>query len=189
MTTHILNTHRIDLTQVKNSSRWYNEQVNNMKRGNVTSSSLMTEKNVTKTSKIEPGQLYFFYYDPKHKDTLPYYDEFPMVFPFKSAPGGFLGLNLHYLGYPERIALFKKLIEINGKEIHTDTKMKYTWATVSAFSSIRGVDACIKHYLYEHVQSKFVKVKPNDWTTCMFLPVEKFVGAKKESVWQQSKKK
>ena len=27
------------------------------------------------------GKMYFFIYDPKHKDTLPMYDRFPLVFP------------------------------------------------------------------------------------------------------------
>ena len=37
------------------------------------------------------GKMYFFIYDPKHKDTLPMYDRFPLVFPIikisSPAPG------------------------------------------------------------------------------------------------------
>ena len=50
------------------------------------------------------GRLNMFFYDPKFKKTLPYYDRFPLVFPFKRGftrqraieGGSFLGLNLHY---------------------------------------------------------------------------------------------
>lgn len=187
--TQLLDRFRVDLTQVKNSTRWYNDQVQAMKKGQVTSNRMLRETGMKHVNRIQPGQLYFYYYDPKLKDTLPYYDTFPLVFPFKAVPGGFLGLNLHYLGYPERFALFKKLLSINGGKIHDDLKMKYTWQTVSQFASIKGVDACIKHYLYDHVRSPFMKVQPVDWTTAMLLPVEKFVGAKKEFIWSESKKR
>ena len=42
------------------------------------------------------GRMYFYFYDPKTKDTLPYYDKFPLVIPIERYPDGFLGLNLHY---------------------------------------------------------------------------------------------
>ena len=46
------------------------------------------------------GQMYFYRYDPKFKDKLPYYDTYPLIFPFKyetSPNPGFWGINLHYL--------------------------------------------------------------------------------------------
>jgi hypothetical protein len=184
----ILLNNRINIEDVKKSKKWYDTQVASMKGNHVTNASLMNDKGLKKSLLIEPGNLYFYYYDPKFKDTLPYYDAFPMVFPFATAPGGFLGLNLHYLGYAERFALFDKLIEINGSKITPNMKMKYSWATLSQFSQLKGLNNCIKHYLYEHLKSPLMKVKPVDWTTAMLLPVEKFVGAKKEYVWNQSRK-
>ena len=38
-----------------------------------------------------------FFYDPKYKKTLPYYDTFPLVLPLERIPGGFAGINFHYL--------------------------------------------------------------------------------------------
>ena len=32
-----------------------------------------------------------FVYSPKHRNTLPYYDTFPLVLPIGGAAGGFLG--------------------------------------------------------------------------------------------------
>jgi hypothetical protein len=187
-TSSVLLNNRINLEDVKKSKKWFDSQVASMKHSNITARQLMNDKSLKKSLKIQPGCLYYYYYDPKLKDTLPYYDTFPMVFPFAAVKDGFLGLNLHYLGYPERMALFKKLMSINGATIHPDMKLKYSWATVSAFSSIKGIDHCIKHYLYDHLRSPLMKVKPEDWTTAMMLPVEKFVGARKEYVWNQSRK-
>mgnify|MGYP007004370604 CR=1 FL=1 len=184
----ILNKLRVDVNQVKKSQTWFNHKILEMKSSHVTANSLTKDASLTKKSKITPGQLYFFYYDPKYKDTLPYYDAFPMVFPFSAVDGGFLGLNLHYLGYAERFALFKKLLDVNGKKIHEQMKMKFTWDVVSAFSSIKGIDNCVKHYLYDHIRSPLMMVSPKDWTTSMLLPVEKFVGARKEYVWNQTKR-
>ena len=55
------------------------------------------------------GRLNMFFYDPKFKKTLPYYDTFPLVLPLESFRGGFLGINLHYLPIPLRVRLLDKL--------------------------------------------------------------------------------
>ena len=55
------------------------------------------------------GRMYFFFYDPKTKETLPYYDRFPLVLPVKRYIDGFLGLNLHYIHPKYRIILLDKL--------------------------------------------------------------------------------
>ena len=36
------------------------------------------------------GRLNMFFYDPKYKKTLPYYDTFPLVLPLENYPDGFL---------------------------------------------------------------------------------------------------
>jgi hypothetical protein len=40
------------------------------------------------------GSMQMFFYDPKTKETLPYYDTFPLVVVVGPAEGGFYGLNL-----------------------------------------------------------------------------------------------
>lgn len=186
-TNKILDKHRINLEDVKKSQKWYNEQITKLKKSGITATRMFANSTGLSTA-IHPGSLYFFHYDPKLKDKLPYYDTFPMVFPYKAVPGGFLALNLHYLGYNERFAVFKKLLHINSGVIDEKTKIKYSWALISNIASIKSVRHCIKHYLNEHVASPFLMVQPQDWTTCMLLPVEKFVGASKEYVWSQSRK-
>ena len=58
------------------------------------------------------GRMYFYFYDPKTKDTMPYYDRFPMVLVLEKYPDGFLGLNLHYLPIKYRIAFLDKLLDM-----------------------------------------------------------------------------
>jgi hypothetical protein len=187
----ILDKFHVDLKQVQDSRRWFDDQVKLMAKGKVTPNALLLRDGIDDLrSNIVPGQLHFFYYDPKLKEKLPYYDQFPMVFPYKQVPGGFLGLNLHYLGYQERFALFKALMDIQGiKKLDNNTKLKYQWGTVMAMSNVPGAQACIKHYLVDHVKSRYMKVKPEDWATAMMLPVERFVGASKQRVWADSLRK
>ena len=58
------------------------------------------------------GGLYYFYYDPKTKAELPYYDRFPLVMPLKRDSDGFIGLNLHYLPLRYRINFMRKLLPL-----------------------------------------------------------------------------
>ena len=55
------------------------------------------------------GIMNLFGYDPKHKERLPYYDTFPLIFPLEPAKGGFIGLNFHYLRPGARVAFLRSL--------------------------------------------------------------------------------
>ena len=60
------------------------------------------------------GRLNMFFYDPKFKKTLPYYDTFPLVLPLENYPDGFLGINFHYL--PMNLRLQLSLLSGSFKE-------------------------------------------------------------------------
>ena len=47
--------------------------------------------------RLSAGRMSMFFYDPKFKNRLPYYDTFPLVLPLETMRGGFIGLNFHYL--------------------------------------------------------------------------------------------
>ena len=55
------------------------------------------------------GRMSMFFYDPKFKQRLPYYDTFPLVLPLEPMKGGFIGLNFHYLPYGVRFAFLQQL--------------------------------------------------------------------------------
>ena len=67
------------------------------RRTNVTPESLVRGERARYKNRVSMGKMYLFNYDPKHKDTLPYYDRYPLIFPVNKAPGGFYGINMHYL--------------------------------------------------------------------------------------------
>ena len=55
------------------------------------------------------GKLNMFFYNPKLKKELPYYDTFPLVLPIERYSDGFLGINFHYLPIPLRMNFFNLL--------------------------------------------------------------------------------
>ena len=143
-----------------------------------------------RTPKSVIGKLYFFYYDPKTKDSLPYYDRFPLVFPIELYPNGFLGLNLHYIHPKQRIILLDKLSELaTDKRFDDRTKLKLSYQVLSSFSRLYGVNPCIKRYLGNHVQGNFVEISASEWDIAALLPVEQFEKANKNKVWADSRKK
>lgn len=123
------------------------------------------------------GKLFFFYYDPKHKKTLPVYDRFPLVFPIESYGDGFLGLNLHYLSGSERAAFLNRLMSFtNNSKMNQTTKLRMTYDLLSSSKKLASASRpCIKRYLYGHVRSSFVEVTADEWQKAIELPVELFV--------------
>lgn len=60
------------------SRAWFRQRARDIRR--VNRKQLMQSNEVIRTSESVVGNMYMFFYDPKHKDTLPYYDTFPLVF-------------------------------------------------------------------------------------------------------------
>jgi hypothetical protein len=123
------------------------------------------------------GKMFFFYYDPKHKETLPMYDKFPMVFPIQEYNDGFLGLNLHYLSVDERRAIIGKLSEFaNNKRFDATTRLRLSYDLLQSSKRLSTLARpCIKRYLFSHVRSMFIEITADEWDKVIELPVEMFV--------------
>jgi hypothetical protein len=135
------------------------------------------------------GHMYMFNYDAKHKETLPYYDRFPLVFPFKSIKGGFLGINMHYLPLQYRAILMDSLYDITSNERYDETtRLKLNYQVLERASRFRYFKPCVKHYLTGQLRSRFLYIYPSEWDIALFLPLERFQGASKTKVWADSRK-
>jgi len=97
-------------TAIKKSRSWFDRQVQILARENLTPQKVISGNTDQLTTTIMPGHLYMYIYDPKLKETLPYYDRFPLVFPYRKTQDGFIGLNMHYLPYNLRIGLLDSLL-------------------------------------------------------------------------------
>ena len=137
------------------------------------------------------GRMYFFFYDPKLKDSLPYYDRFPLVIPIERYSDGFLGLNLHYIHPKQRVILLNKLsVFLNNHEYDETTRFKrLRYDTLKAAKRIFEHTPCIKRYLYTHIKSRFLEISADEWDIAALIPYEMFIGASKSKVWSESRKK
>ena len=176
-------------TAVKKSRAWFEQQVLIMTRQQLTPQRVLNGNPEQLVTKIMPGHLYMFVYDPKTKAELPYYDRFPLVFPFRKTPDGFIGLNMHYLPYPLRINLLDNLLTYaSNQRFDETTRLKYSWALIDGMSKYAAAKPCVKQYLVGHVRTQFRQVESSNWATAMLLPVERFVGASKQEIWADSRK-
>jgi hypothetical protein len=141
----------------------------------------------TDRSRFLIGGLYFFVYDPKTKNELPYYDRFPLVLPLKRESDGFIGLNLHYLPIRYRINFMRKLLNFAIYDENDEIKrIRITYPILDSSKRYREFRPCIKHYLYKHVKSRILAVEPEEWDVALFLPVHQFKKQNQKTVWQES---
>lgn len=136
------------------------------------------------------GRMYMFLYTPKMKDELPYYDRFPLVFPFRRVPGGFYGINLHYLAPKYRAFLMDSLYgTINNVKFDETTRLRITYDLLNAAAKYRWFKPCVKHYLKSHMSTQLIYIDPKEWNLALFVPSEQFRNSTKRDVWNESKEK
>lgn len=175
------------LTVRTNAARtWLRAKIKNL---NPSRQALLADRERLKGKTII-GRMYFFFYDPKTKDKLPYYDRFPLVIPIERYPDGFLGLNLHYIHPKQRILLLDTLSEYaNNDKYDKTTKLRLSYALLSSASKAYQATPCIKRYLFNHVESRFLEITADEWDIAALLPMESFVGATTSKVYAESRKK
>ena len=175
------------LTPRTNASRaWLRAKVKDLKP---TSAGLMTDRQRLK-NKSMIGRMYFYFYDPKTKDSMPYYDRFPLVIPIERYNDGFLGLNLHYIHPKNRMVLLDKLSDtISNDTYDENTKLKINYRYLAAASKVFEATPCIKRYLFTQIESRFLEITADEWDIAALLPVESFVGASTSKVYADSRKK
>lgn len=164
------------------SAAWYRETVR--KLGNrITANRMMRDGVLTNRPNI--GVLNLFYYDPKYKKTLPYYDIYPLVLPVDTLPGGFAGLNFHYLPPLMRFRFLEDLERFKNKRtIDSKTILNVNWSRVKNLPEVKPM---IKKYLYTQVRSRFLKVDLTQAAYAIYLPVQRFQKASDNTVYRQSR--
>ena len=165
---------------------WFREKVKqasaSARMRAVTPRQLLKRQEATDT---ELGQMLFYKYDPKFAKKLPYWDMYPLVFPFEKAKGGFYGLNLHYIPPRDRAILMDELKEYaTNNKYDATTRLKITYDLLKGFG--RAVP-CVKRYLGTNIRSNTVRINADEWEIAIFLPVERFQKQKKSVVWNDSR--
>ena len=131
------------------------------------------------------GKLNMFFYDPKHKKTLPYYDTFPLVLPLERYPDGFLGINMHYLPIPLRIKLLDRLVDYsNNTKFDESTRLMVDY---NKLKKVRLIRPTIHRYLSGYTKSQFRRIDADEFTVATLLPVQRFKKATAKEVWSDSR--
>lgn len=178
----------LDQSKVSASRDWFTTQTSNVRK--VEPRTIIGKSQDTLVNKITIGRMYLFIYDAKTKDVLPYFDRFPLIFPFQKSPQGFYGINMHYLPYMLRAKLMDALYDVlNNDKMDQTSKLRLNYSILKGASKYRFFEPCIKQYLNTQVKSRFLYVDPKQWETALFLPLERFVGATKTQVWKDSRKR
>ena len=156
----------LDTTTGPKSYDWYRKEVKKMTTPGARA--LINQGKATLRPKF--GIMNLFAYDPKHKNTLPYYDRFPLIFPLEPAKGGFYGINFHYLQPGARVNFLRQLSRFTTDKNY-DKKTRYNIGELTG----RYFKKTIKRYLTNQVRTSFLNITADEMAIAIFLPVARFV--------------
>ena len=169
------------------SRAWFRKQATAL--GKVNRNQLMNEPEMKLSGKQFPGGMFMFFYDPKTKDKLPYYDSFPLTIIVGGAPGGFTGLNLHYLPMVLRAKFLDALLDIASDEKYNEsTRFNLSYNMMKKASSMKYFKPCFKRYLTANVRSRFARVPAPEWEIATFLPTQDFQKSSASNVYSDSRR-
>jgi hypothetical protein len=183
-------TQQLSATQMQKMSResyqWLLKKINELRNPSLIPRTIANER-FRQTRRLFKGRLYQFFYDPKGKADMPYYDRFPLVLILEKYDDGFLGLNLHYLPIKYRVAFLDKLLNYAILDDEDNpTRLRITYDILTASRRFKEFRPCIKRYLFSQIRSKILTIEPQEWEVAIFLPTQLFKGAKPQKVWQES---
>lgn len=182
-----------------NPLNWIRKKINDLRTPRLRAPNDISKHGKRVTS-LQPGKMYIYGYDPKTKEKMPYYDVLPVVFPFETYPGGFIGINMHYLPPRLRIILASSMIQginantegnsgpFSGEKRSKDeaARVNLNYQILKRFQNSELLKPCIKKYLYSHIRTHIIEVNREEWVNVMFLPYERFKKKTSQEVWKDS---
>ena len=167
------------------SARWYQAAVRKYASGINTFQEVQNSDLGKVATQLEVGKMYMFAYDPMTKETLPYWDNLPLVVICDPLPTGFSGINLHYLSPLLRANLLDRLMPSVDK-LDSDSKLRSNWSFVRNFSRFPETRKSTKRYLTQQIRGQMIEINPRHWKSAVFLPVQQFQGASASKVYRDT---
>ena len=153
------------------SREWFMEKVRSIGDGSVDRNAMLKSKSLKQAADTVAGKLYMFWYLPKHRETLPYYDKFPLVLPLETQGETLTALNLHYLPLDLRQGLFYSLLNrVSNEKYDESTYMKVTYNFLKNNGGLKAYKPCIKKYLARRIMGKIVNIPAQEWEIAVHLP-------------------
>ena len=173
--------------RTRESMDWFRRRAHDIRRLN--RNEVMKDEKLDLRNRQVVGSMFFWFYDPKHKKTLPYYDSFPLGVIVGPAKDGFHALNLHYLPPLIRARFLDELMGItNNKKFDDTTKFKLSYGLLKGATKFKEFRPCFKHYLTKHVRSRFARIPPAEWEIATFLPAADWQKQSSRQVYRDSRK-
>ena len=176
--------------EVKRSAKWFREKITGLEgelrnRFSATNAARFYREAEVRTTpqilhkRVQLGELFCYYYLPKYRTTLPYYDMFPMIMLLKAEKETFLGINFHYLRPKWRAILLDRVTAKIGECLPKWNKLR----------QIRQIAPTIKRYRFDHIMRKVIPIEEDEQEIAIFLPTERFRKSAKAKVWSESERK
>ena len=139
------------------------------------------------TNAVLLGRVYAYKYDPKHRATLPFFDENPLVIPFAYKDGvggkkGFLGINLHFLPRRDRKTVMNFFMKQDLDNVMKTGYIPINYGMIKNNSRFALLQYCIRMYLVDHVRGMFYLIPQSDYIKIIDLYSGKYVGMSEQQI-------
>ena len=168
--------------------QFFQQRVRNIK---TTPERFYKQSDLNKAKRYLEGRMYTFFYDPKTKDKLPYYDRFPVILLLEANQQGFSGLNLHYIPPRYRVKLLNELYDFIVTDDEEDdenmkTRIRVTYEILQSTAKMKFFKPCYKRYLTSHIEGRALEIIPEYWDIMAMLPVGRFEKESVRKVYSES---
>tara|TARA_Y100000996_G_scaffold153959_1_gene118563 strand:- start:161 stop:718 length:558 start_codon:yes stop_codon:yes gene_type:complete len=164
------------------STQWYRDKIREF--GQPGAMDLIRDGKQARTPHY--GRINMFFYDPKGRKTLPYYDTFPLVLPIERYPDGFLGINFHYLPMGLRLKLLDRIVDFSNNTKFDETTI--IDADYAKLKNLREIKPTLKRYLAGRVKTRFRRVDADEFTVAALLPIARWKNGTQQDVYKDSRK-
>ncbi|AFX93612.1 DNA end protector [Serratia phage phiMAM1] len=188
---------------IHRSHVWFTDRIS--KDANLTPNHMMQafkdHKRPANKDRYLIGRMFYFKYDAKTKDELPYWDMYPLVFFFNARMGDGIefgdrgvtylwGLNLHYLPPKLRLLVFEDIIRLrNERAYRAKTRLRLTWKAISRFANHPLYQHCVKLYRADHMRTQLFEIEPQWWEIVIPMRTARFQKQSQASVWKDARRK
>ena len=134
------------------------------------------------------GKMYLFLYEAENKNTMSYFDQFPLVIPIdtsnyrersrKRKRESFNGLNLHYTHPRHREYIIESL--------YKNENFKINLYNLSRRRNGQLIKPLIKTYTLKFIRSKFLEIPLEEYDLALVHRTEKFTKKHKSVVWRDT---
>lgn len=184
---------RFKQQDIRDARKWFRDEVKRLMENpwevdhRQMSKYTRGQKAMSMPKTTDIGKMFFYAYDPKTKEELPYYDVFPLILMVKTLNDGWHGLNLHYLPPKQRQVLIDRLlVNLSDTKLDNNTRLKINYQILQSAGKYRLFKPCFKRYLVNHVRSTVRPIPMRHWAKAILLPVAKFKKASNSKVWAES---